>query len=65
LTPGSGIREGKKTRSGSGMKISGYISKSLEAVFWVKILKFFYVDPEPEFGIWNLFDPGSGIQDPG
>jgi hypothetical protein len=35
---------GKKSRSGSGMNIPDHISESLETVFWVKILKFFYAD---------------------
>jgi hypothetical protein len=34
VTPGSGI--GKKSRSGSGMKITDHISESLETIFWVK-----------------------------
>jgi hypothetical protein len=48
---------GKKSIYGSGMKSSGHISKSLEAVFWAKIPKFLIC-----IRIWNLFDPGSGIQ---
>jgi hypothetical protein len=45
---------GKKSRSGigSGMNIPDYISESLETIFWVKILKFFDADADP--------DPGSG-----
>jgi hypothetical protein len=35
---------GKK--SGSGMNNPDHISKSLETIFWVKIFKFFDVDPE-------------------
>jgi hypothetical protein len=27
---------GKKSKSGSGMKIPDYISESLETIFWVK-----------------------------
>jgi hypothetical protein len=49
---------GKKSRSGSGMKIPDYISGSLEKFFWVKILKFFEADP----GSKNLFDTGSGME---
>jgi hypothetical protein len=50
--------------SGSGIKIPDHISdsESLETIFWVKILKFFDAEANP--------DPGSGmekirIQDPG
>jgi hypothetical protein len=52
---------GKESRFGSGMNIQNHISESLETIFWVKILKFFYADADPGSG--NLFDPGSGIQD--
>jgi hypothetical protein len=47
LTPGSGIRMGKKSRSGirdrdlgsrSRMNIPDYISESLETIVWVEIL---------------------------
>jgi hypothetical protein len=57
---------GKKSRSGPGMNNPDYISESLETIIWVKILKFFDADPDPESG--NLFDPGSGMgknSDPG
>jgi hypothetical protein len=50
----------KKSRSGSGMNILDHISKSLETIFWVKILKFF---DTCGFGSGNLFDPRSGIRD--
>jgi hypothetical protein len=44
MTPGSGI--GKKSESpGSGINNPDHISESLETIFWVKILKFFDVDP--------------------
>ncbi len=60
LTPGSGIRVPgwikKKTGSGSGMNNQDHISESLEKIFGVKILKFFYADPG-----WKKF--GSGIWD--
>jgi hypothetical protein len=59
--PGSGM--GKKSRSGSGMNIFGHISVSLETIFWVKILKFFDADADPDPGYGNLFDSGSGIRD--
>jgi hypothetical protein len=55
LTPGSGM--GKKSGSGSGMNNPDHISKSLETIFWVKILKFFDADPG-----WKKF--GSGINIP-
>jgi hypothetical protein len=47
----AGIGMGKKSGSGSGMNNQDHISWSLENIFWVKIFKFFDVDP------------GSGIQD--
>jgi hypothetical protein len=43
LDPESGT--GKKSGSGSGMNNLDHISESLETIFWVKILKFFDVDP--------------------
>jgi hypothetical protein len=36
LTPGSWIRDGKKSGSGSGMNIPIYISESLERILWVR-----------------------------
>jgi hypothetical protein len=44
---------GKKSRSGSGMKIPDHISESLGTIFWGKTLKFFDADAVPGFG--NLF----------
>ncbi len=41
------------------------ISKSLETIFWVKILKFFYADQDPGFGIYLILDPGWENSDPG
>ncbi len=41
------------------MNIPNHISESLETIFRVKILKFFYVDADPEPGSKNLFEPGS------
>jgi hypothetical protein len=49
---------GKKSRSGSGMNILDHISESLETIFWVKILKFFDVDADPDPGSGNVFDSG-------
>jgi hypothetical protein len=47
---------GKKPRSGSGINIpGGHISKRLETIFWVKILKFFM-----QMRIREPFGPGSG-----
>jgi hypothetical protein len=40
-----GIRDGKKTGSGSRVNNPDHISESLETIFWVKILKFFDADP--------------------
>jgi hypothetical protein len=48
---------GKKSRSRSEMNIPDHVSESLETIFWVKILKFFNVDP----GILFALDPGSGM----
>ncbi len=46
------IRDGK---SGSEMSNPDYISESLETLFWVKMLKYFDVDPG-----WKKF--GFGIR---
>jgi hypothetical protein len=59
MDPGSGM--GKKSRSGSGMNVPDHIPESLETFSWVKILKFFYVDPDPGSRIFLTLDPGSGI----
>jgi hypothetical protein len=40
------------------MNIPDHISESLETIIWVKILKFFDVDP----GSGNFFDPESGME---
>jgi hypothetical protein len=56
LTPGSGI--GKKSGSGSGMNNPDHISESIKCNFWVKILKFFDVDPGSGMGKF-----GSEIRD--
>jgi hypothetical protein len=57
-----GIRDGKKTGSGSGINNPDHISESIETNFWVKILKFF--DTDPGSGIWDgkHSDQGSGIR---
>jgi hypothetical protein len=66
LTRGSEMR--KKSVSGSGMNNPAHISKSLETIFWVKILNYF--DPDSGSGMekirsrhlgWEKF--GSGIRD--
>jgi hypothetical protein len=51
---------GKK--SGSGMNNQDHICKSLETIFWGKILKFF--DADPESGILDGKNslPGSGME---
>jgi hypothetical protein len=36
---------GKKSESGSGINNPDHISKSLETIFWIEILKFFDADP--------------------
>jgi hypothetical protein len=53
---------GKKSRSGSGVNIPDHISESLETIFWVKILKLFVADADPDPVSGNLFDPGSGME---
>jgi hypothetical protein len=40
------------------MNITDPFSESLETVFWVKILKFFYADPDQGSGIFSTLDPG-------
>jgi hypothetical protein len=54
MTSGSGM--GKKSRSGSRMSIPNHISESLEKIFWVKLLKFFFADADP--GFFLTLDPG-------
>jgi hypothetical protein len=76
LTPGSGIRDGRKSASGSGIRDEQPGSYFLElrnhffASFGVKILKFFDEDPSPGSGMEKvrIRDPGwekSRIRDPG
>jgi hypothetical protein len=50
LTPGSGIRDGLKNQdpdpgSGTGMKNPDLFLSAQKPFFWIKILKFFEVDP--------------------
>ncbi len=54
------IRDGLKSRFGSGMNISDHIFKGLETIFWVKILKFF--DADPDSWIFLTLDPGFGVE---
>jgi hypothetical protein len=74
LTPGSGIRDGRKSASGSGIRDEQYGSYFLElrnhffALFGVKILKFFDEDPRSGMETVRIRDPGwkkvgSGIRD--
>jgi hypothetical protein len=42
------------------MNIPDHFSENLEAIFWVKILKFF--DAVPGSGIFMTLDPGSGME---
>ncbi len=44
------------------MNMLDNISDSVETIFWVKILKFFDADADPDSGSGNLFEPGSGIR---
>ena len=77
LTPGSGIRDGRKSASGSGIRDEQPGSYFLElrnhffAFLGVKILKFF--DEDPGSGMetvrirdpgWKKVGPGSGINIP-
>jgi hypothetical protein len=65
LTPGSGIRDGKISGSGSGMNIPDNFFENLETVLGLKILELFDADPDPGSGFfktidlrWNNLDPG-------
>jgi hypothetical protein len=57
------IRDGEKIKIRIRDEYFGHISESLETIFWVKILKFFDADADPDPGYGNLFDSGSGIRD--
>jgi hypothetical protein len=60
FNPGSGM--GKQSGSGSGMNNPDHISESSKTIFWIKILKFFNVDPG-----WKKIGSGmekSRIRDP-
>jgi hypothetical protein len=50
---------GKKSGFGSEMNNPNHISKSLEAIFWDKIFKFFDADPG-----WKKHGSGINIPDP-
>ncbi len=74
LTPGSGIRDGRKSASGSGIRDEQPGSYFFElrnhflVFFRVKILKFFDEDPGSGMETVRIRDPGwkkvgSGIQD--
>jgi hypothetical protein len=74
LTPGSGIRDGRKSASGSGIRDEQPGSYFLElrnhffAFLGVKILKFFDEDPGSGMETVRIRDPGwkkvgSGIRD--
>jgi hypothetical protein len=60
LDPGSGT--GKISRSGSGMHIPDHISETLVTISWVKILKFFDADADPE---WKKIISGIRDKHPG
>jgi hypothetical protein len=56
---------------GSRMNIPNHISETLETVFWIKILKFFYADADADPIIflildsgWKKFGSGINIPDP-
>jgi hypothetical protein len=74
LTPGSGIRDGRKSASGSGIRDEQPGSYFLElrnnffAFLGVEILKFFDEDPRSGMETVRIRDPGwkkvgSGIRD--
>ncbi len=73
LTPGSGIRDGQKSASGSGIwdeQPGSYFLELRNHFFWVKTLKFFDADPGSGIRDGDSSDPGSGmekrrIRDPG
>jgi hypothetical protein len=52
------VRDGKKSGSGSGMNNPDHISESLETIFGLKILKFFYSDPGSGIRDGKYSDPG-------
>jgi hypothetical protein len=58
----------KKSGFGSEMNNPDHIFESLETIFWVKILKFFDVDPGSGIGKIQIrdekFGPGINIPDP-
>jgi hypothetical protein len=54
---------GKKSRSGSEMNNQDHISESLETIFWVKILKFFFdADPGSRIRDEKNSEPGSWME---
>jgi hypothetical protein len=57
LTPGHGIQNGKKFRIRDPRRTSQLIF-----LLGLKILKFFYADPDPGSGTRNLCDPRSGME---
>jgi hypothetical protein len=48
---------GRKSRSGSGMNITGHISESFETIFWVQNTQIIFdADPDPGSGILLTMD---------
>jgi hypothetical protein len=63
LTPGSRIRDGEKAKIRIRDEHPGsYFRELREQFFGLKILKFFYSDPDPGSGIFLTLDPGSGME---
>jgi hypothetical protein len=67
--PGWAKHQDPDPGSETGMNNPDHISESLETIFWVKILKFFYADPESGMEKIQIrdqknSDPGSGINIP-
>jgi hypothetical protein len=60
---------GKKSGAGIRIRDPDHISESLETIFWVKILQFFYADPGSGMKKNRIRDPRIGAgrkkSDPG
>jgi hypothetical protein len=63
--PGPGVRKEKDPDPGSRINIPDLIFENMVAVFGLKMLKFFYANPDP--GSWKpwIRDGRSRIRDPG
>jgi hypothetical protein len=61
MAPGSGMAIKIKIR----IRDPDHVSESLETIVWVRILKFFNVDPDQGSGIFLILYPGRKNSDPG